>query len=314
MPRRTCITVILLVLLAAALPATPTHAQGGPTFDLRPIWEDGQTARYQSSTRQVTTMEMASHNARRTSVMDIQGELLWEVFEADDAGGGRCRITVEQLTVTATGPDGQSYTIDRNQAPEPMVMLQTLLRALMDHPVTVTVEADGSVSDVQGWKAVKRAGGDAAQNLEAGDFRETAWELAPLMGGLADAVLGATWDNECQWSHEMGQLNLRNDYKLAGYEQIDGVDLLTIAMTSDVDVEVDRDKIPDRRQGMQMDLQFKGGSQSGQVYFDPARHEVFARHLARETRFQIDIQIRDRDIRQTITRNVITQVLRIDEQ
>lgn len=304
---------LLIVALVCSLGSTAL-AQG---FDLRPIWTQGQTATYQSTTRRVSTMQIKGPGIpadapTRSTVMVIDGRTTWEVVDPHPDGGGVCRMSMQDVSVELTNAGGQTYNVDRSQSPEALLPLQRFIRALMDHPVTVTVQPDGAVGKVEGWKAVQNAGGEAAEDLEPEDFQEAAWELAPLVSGAAEATIGQSWSDRNQWSHDMGRVKLKTRYSLAGYEQIDGVELLSLTTDSDIDFDVDREQLPE--EGPDVDLKFKGGRQSGRVFFDPARHEVFARHIEQVLQFQMTLKLPDRRIEQHITQNQVTQVIRLDEK
>jgi hypothetical protein len=310
-----------LLLVVAALLAAPDATTAQPaddapeSHDLRPLWEDGQTARYRSITRRLTTIEITGPNLDRTqqTVLHFQTDLTWHVTDADPDGGGTARMRIDDIQARLTNAAGTEYRVTPDEAPEQLQALQTLVRAMVGAEMTVEVADDGRITGVTGWKAIQRQGGEAAAQLKEVDFIEMASELAVLVGGAADRQPGARWDADFAWDHELGTLQLETDYELESVERVAGVPLAIVAGESDVDfqVDVERASQPD---GPKVDVRFEGGSQTSQIFYDLTRHEVAGRNLDRTLRFKVTLSFQGRQIEQHREARESTQVLRLAEE
>lgn len=310
---------MMLMMFAAPDAFGQAEPPARPTANLEPIWEDGQTSRYQSVTRrqvdQVRTIMGKTNKSRQLMVFDAK--VKWEVLDAAEDGGGEVEMKIESLEMKMTGPDGKTYSASAKNADEPLASAQSLMKGLTSRPVKMRVAADGTIERVRGWEALADAAGDAGDSLTEQDFRELAVELALLPGGKAEATRGTTWEQAFNWSHEMGELKLDTEYKVVALERVAGVPLANVQAKSEVDFEIDREKFGQLGQGGQgpkVDLKFRGGKQVGQIMFDLSRHEIVGHNINRQLKFQMDLDYKGRSFRQEMTHSMNTQVIRLDEK
>ncbi len=81
---------------------------------------------------------------------------------------------------------------------------------------------------------------------------------------------------------------------------------------SDLDLEVDRSKIPD--DAPPIDVKLRDGSVQSQVMFDLQRHEAVGRNSVQKTDIDVTIRFPQQSIHQRIQRTTQSQMLRIAEE
>jgi len=310
--------VLSLALLLSVLVAMPASAQEEAVeqaietpVDLRPLWEDGQTAKYKSITRRVTAAQVRGMGKPRTSVMDVTAIVNWTVVDADPDGGGQCSMTVEDLSVEVTGPTGEKQSVTADRADEDLKPVQELIRGMIGKPVTVQVAGDGTITSATGWQAIRNASGDAGKNLTENDFIESAAELAPIAGAPSAADVDATWTEKFNWDHEMGKLHLDSSFEVTGIESVVGIGLVTVESESEMTFTPDQSKIANER--AQTELKLVKGGEKQSIMYDLSRHEVVGRDTTRALIFQMDLEFEGRKFQQVIQQQLRTQVLRMEE-
>lgn len=302
----------LLATIGALLIVSLASAQEIETpIDLRPVWQDGQTAKYKTITRRVTAAQVRGVGKPRTSVMDVTSIVNWQVVNANPDGGGKCVMTVEDLKVEVTSSSGEKKTVTKDRADEELKSVQQLIRGMIGKPVTVQVAKDGRVTSASGWQAIRNASGDAGKNLSETDFIESATELAPLTGGKQDADMAGKWSEKFTWDHEMGDLHLDSDFKVTGIESVAGIGLVTIEGESKTTFTPDNAKL--NKGGPQVNLKLAKGAEKQSIMYDLSRHEVVGRDVTRSLIFQMNIEYEGRKFQQIIQQQMRTQVLRMDE-
>lgn len=302
-----------VITVLCLLPGAPAAAQDEASFDLRPMWEKGQTARYQVVTSRLNTIELSGLPGgakTRQTAMRITAEATWQVLDADSNGGGICRMTVEKMQMELTGPEGQKLSTDQRGGDKELAAVQKLIKALTDKPVELTIKPDGQIDQVRGFAAVQRAAGPAGEQLEERDFREMAGELAVIIGGTENARPGRTWRQKFKWSHDAGDLILDSQYKLLGVELIEGIPVAMINRESDIDIELDKSQMPP---DAPIKVKSSEGEQTTQIMFDLSRHEVVGRNIDRKLEVAVQLSLAGRSVTQSIREQLNTQVLRIAE-
>lgn len=320
MPRiaPTALSLAVIATFFAFLAAGPAMAQQAarPMVNLKPVWEEGQTSRYKSTTRRQIQREVVGQDVKQNQLLVFEAELTWKVIEADEQGGGEVEMKIDDLSMKVTEGKGKTYTATPNRADEQLAAAQALLKGLTSKPVRMTIGPDGSVERVSGWKSLANAAGDSGESLTETDFKELAVEIALLPGAMAEAAVGQTWDETFEWSHEMGQMELETQYKLVALERVAGVPIADIQAASEIDIELDREKFakPGGADGPKVDMKFNGGKQAAQIMYDLSRNEVVGQNISRRLQFQVDVSYRGRSFKQLLTHSMNTQVIRLDEE
>jgi hypothetical protein len=313
MSSRPIIRLLAFGAMLCALPLASADAQEAQSFDLRPMWQEGQTARYQVVTSRLNTIELSGLPGgakKRQTAMRISAEATWQVLEVDPDGGGICRMTVEKMQMELTGPEGQKLSTSQQGGDKELQAVQKLIKALTDKPVELVIDSNGQIDQVRGFQAVQRAAGPAGEQLEERDFREMAGELAVVIGGVDDAKPGRTWRQKFKWSHDAGDLVLDSRYKLLGVEQIEGIGVAMINRESDIDIELDKSQMPP---DAPIRVKTSEGKQTTQIMFDLSRHEVVGRNIDRKLEVAVQLSLAGRSVTQSIREQLNTQVLRIAE-
>lgn len=309
-----CLALALACLTAVAAPAraqATTADAPAAAVALRPIWTEGQTSRYQTDTRRVTVMQIKGIGKPRKTIMDVQAKYTWQVVKADPAGGGTCRLTVDEMKVVMTDAQGKKHEVTATRAEKSLSGVQQLVKAMQNKPLTCQVASDGTISSTSGWQAIRTAAGDAGKNLSEADFIETATDLAVMPGVPASAMPGATWDKQFTWDHEVGKLSLDNTYKLLAVESIEGVPVAMVDRQSELDLTVDPKKLPDNQN---VTLRVTKADAAAKIMFDMSRNEVVGQYSVRALQFQMQLRHEGRQFTQVIQQQLSTQVLRIEEE
>ncbi len=311
MLHRIIAALAVALLLAPLAPAQDIAGAVPDSIDLRPIWQTGQTSRYRLSSERLTTAQVLNVGKPRSTGMKVLADVTWQVTDADPDGGGACRMTIDRMVMLVSDAQGQKAKITRDSAPEKLKSAQTLLRAMIDKPLTVKVAPDGSVRDVAGWESIRNNAGEAGKNLTESDFVETATDMALLVGGTAAADVGDAWNEDFNWSHEMGELQLDTTFKLQGIEAIAGIPIATIQADSKVNVAFDKQKLA---KANDVKVKLKKGQETGQIIYDPTRHEVVGRNTDRDLVFEMKLNVSGRQFTQVIEQRLNSQVIRLEEK
>lgn len=309
MHHRTLLTMLTAALTVSSLAlAEPT----ADTVDLRPMWHDGQTARYEATTTRHTTTELSAGGQNRTTQMKVEtnATVTWRVTKADQEGGGVGEMTVEAMRIAMTGPDGQTLSMDdRGKGDDRLKPLAELLKAMRGTPVTIHVSPTGQITRTSGWKAIRTNGGEAAAKLEERDFVEMASDLAWLVGGAADRKPGDTWKEKFNWSHDAGDLQHDSRYRFEGVEEITGVPIAMVTRSAKLKL------VPKQRDGgPPMTVRMTKGEQNSQMMFDLTRHEIVGQNVDRTLGVHIEITLGNRKLTTRVTEQVNSQLLRVEEK
>jgi hypothetical protein len=309
MHHRTLLTLLAAVLTVSSLALAQPAAE---TVDLRPMWQDGQTARYDATTTRRTTTELSAGGQNRTNETKVEmtATVAWRVTKASKEGGGVGEMTVEAMRFAMTGPDGQTLSMDdRGKGDDRLKPLAALLKAMRGTPVTIHVSPTGQITKTSGWKAIRTNGGQAAEKLEERDFIEMATDLAWLVGGAADLKPGATWTEKFNWSHDAGDLLHDSRYRFEGVEEIAGVPVAMVTRSAKLKL------VPKQRDGgPPMTVRMTRGEQNSQMMFDLTRHEVVGQNVDRTLGVHIDITLGNRKLTTRVTEQVNSQLLRVEEK
>ena len=297
-----------LLVSVAALPAQEATEPAEKSWDLRPVWQEGQTSRYRVVTERASITQ-ASGQERSTS-MRVEADMNWKVTRPNPDGGGEVEMSVERISLKITGPNDQTLETTDRGGDEQLEDYHQFLQALVGPRMIVQVAADGTIASISGWEAVKNNGGAAGEQLTENDFQETAYELAPLAGGAADLLPGANWQQQFQWRHEIGPMDYDSRYELTGVEHLAGIPIGIINRTSRINVTPELPETADASS----DVRITQAEETAQILFDFSRQEVVGQNIDRLLSIDITISVQGRSITLSRTETVNTQVLRIAEE
>lgn len=298
----------VVVLMSGA--AFAADAGGG--VDLRPIWKQGQASRYQLTQMEVTRMAIEGIGQPQESTTQITGQISWKIDRVDENGGGVAIMTMDTLTMKMTGPDGQVIEVSERKADSPAAKaLQPWINAMVGSPLKVTVEADGKIGTVDGWRAIAQKAGEGSK-IDELYFQEVAMDLAVLVGGKKDQQPGATWNHRYTGSHRLGKVDYDNRYELSGIEQIAGVPIAVVQRTSKMKFEPDLTDLP--ADAPKVNVKTRQASNTSQIMFDTTRHEIVGMNIDQALEIEIGVNVSNRNIIRTTSESTSTQLLRIEEK
>ena len=281
-------TLAPLLLILALLVALPAAAQDAEPTNLRPKWTVGQSAAYDfwGKTQKEETAQILGQEQSETTTFISEGKVTWRVDAVNDDGGATCTMQLTKITFTIKAGKNDPITMDSDNPTGDRPAFDSLMSAMTQTPLTVTVNADGTIDKVEGIDKLNAAAGDEAVEAdivpEELDFKETASDLATLISAPANATPGQTWNATNTWNHEAIFPNAETKAKwdttftFDSVGVIAGVHIATIKTKSDVDIQVDLSEIPEG--GPDIDIQISDTSASGEVLFDLSRNEAVARN------------------------------------
>lgn len=281
-------TFSLLLVAFVMLVPTITHAQDDQPVILRPKWTVGQNATYDfwGKTQKKETAQLFGQEQSETTNFISEGQVHWRVDAINDDGTATCTMQLKTIKFTIAAGPNDPKTFDSENPSGEAPAFDSLMAAMTQSPLTVTVNADGSIGKIEGIDELATAAGDDAAEAdiipEELDFRETASDLATLISAPASATVGQTWNTTNTWNHEDVFPNADTKakwdttYTFDSLGQIAGVPIATIKTESEVDIEVDLSALPE--EAPDIDVQISDVAASGEVFFDLSRHEVVARN------------------------------------
>lgn len=307
---------LTLLAMGLAVAVAPAHAQD-EAHDLRPIWRTGQKSTYEGKSVRSSrrTLSIPGVPAQEVSTaFAVTSEIEWEVTKADPDGGGVASMTVTDLTMTLTDARGEDHKITKSSADEGYEPLQTLVKAMLDKPITVEVSPDGRIESIKGFKAIKNKAGDAGESLTERDFIETAYDLAVLVGGAEGVSPGDTWSDKPEWDHEFGSLRYDTDFTLNGVETIADIPVALVDAETKIKFKFDKSKLMEGNDGPDIGVKMKNGEQAGQIMFDMSRQEIVGAFFERSLEFEMNISAQGRTIKQLISNEYTSELVRKSER
>jgi len=284
---------------------------------LRPNFVEGRTATYEVWTLRETAnaFEVRGQQRDTTTRMEITGEMTWTVQRVRADGTATCELVYDWLAIELTGPDGATSSADSRKGKGDVPPLHAIITALSGSPLTFTVTAEGVVEDIKGVEAIRRAIGDQGNPPKEIDFIEAATDLALLAAAPEAAKPGDDWEVPFAWSHEMGTLNHETEYELVSVEEVAGLPLATVTATSELDLELDPEKLPPAGgNGPKVDVKLTDANKVEQILWDLSRHAAVGRNSVLQTTIQVNISFNGNQATRTVTERVQNQALRISEE
>jgi len=285
-PAKTLLFLLCALLLAS--PALTALAQDDEPVSLRPDWAVGQSSNYSfwSKMEKTETAQLPNGERSQTTTYVSEGETAWAVEQVNDDGTFACTMRITKLKITITAGEAEPVVIDSQNPTGASPLFDQLVGAMVQTPLTVRVNADGTVASVEGVDELTTAAGqdvaDAGAVPDELDFKETASDLATLMAAPAEATPGQTWSVKNTWNQDsvLPQLDATSQwdttFTFASMGTIEGVPVATIKTKSDVDIKVDLSQLPENE--AEIDVQIDRGKATGEIFFDLSRHETVARN------------------------------------
>lgn len=253
-----------------------------------PKWTVGQAATYTfwGKTTKDETGQILGQQQSETTTFLSEGTMIWRVDAINDDGSATCTMQLKKIVFTITAGENEPIVMDSgNPSGDPRrKAFDNLMSAMTSTPLKVTVNADGTIDKVEGIDDMETAAGNEAKEADIVpdelEFKETASELATLIAAPAGATVGQTWNASNTWNHEdiFPQADTKakwdTTFTFDSLGQIAGVPIATIKSKSDVDLQVDLSKLPDR--APDIDIRISDTDASGEVLFDLSRHETVA--------------------------------------
>lgn len=307
-------TILLTTFLALALPKPHSIAQEKPTgYNLAPKWTTGQTSRYNTTSTKLSTVKIEQLNRTVEQKVVSNATIKWTVTQANPDGGGTAEMIVENMSMAMTGPDGKTVEIDKNASEPRFANAVKIINAIIGSPLTVNVDANGTVTSVDGYQAIRsKAEIEKENTLDETEFKETAVDLAALSGGAPNRKAGDTWNTTNTWNHQMGKLTYNTTYTLAGVEKLADIPVAMINSEAKIDFQL---VLPERPEGApEVSVEMLEASQNSQLMFDLSRNELVGVNTNKTLVFQSTMSLGPRTINQNITEKVNSQIIRISEE
>ena len=283
---------------------------------LRPSWEAGQSARYSFWTQRRQDIEVRFDGNQRESGSTVvtEGELSWTIDSVGDDGSAEATMTLDWMTASITGDDGEVAVNDSRKGKGDIPPVQSLLKAMAGAPVSVSLRPDGSVSGVGGVGAIEAAVDVPEMVPDALDFQESATELATLAFAPELAAVGDTWGADFRWTHELGHLDQSWTYRLARVESLGGVDVAIVEGTGEVELDPDTLEAERPADAPPTDVRLELNRATQTIMFDLSRGEAVGRDGTLDTTLRVTVSLPNNRALKQVTREVErSQVLRIDE-
>lgn len=308
-PLRPLLALSLLVVAAA-----PARAQEDDGVRLRPAWTEGQTALYDFWTlrEQTATVSFRGREQTTSNTYESTGQTRWTVNEVRDDGTVEATMTLDWIRVAITGPNGQEAVNDTRRGSGDVPAYHELLSALTEVPVEVVVAANGVIEEVTNFDRIKsRYKGEGEFPLSEADFRESATDLAVVPGAPAVAEVGDTWKQTFDWSHELGTMEQRVTFRLAGVEDVDGIGLATVTGEGELRLDFDRSKLGEGAPDVTVRL--ADGDFQAQILYDLDRHEAVGRNSVQNETIEMTMKFPQATVNRRMEQRIQSQVLRVEE-
>jgi len=310
----------LLMLLVVGLSPMSLLAEDTSPIDLRPKWVEGQSARYEvwSSRTQQATVSLAGQSRTTNLKMVSLGEVDWTVDKVKADGSAQCTMTLDWLTLDYTPDDGKTLSNDSRKGSGDIEPFHALLKAMTGVPIKVSIASDGSVTKVQGMKAITARIKPELKEMvpDELDFIETATDLATLVAAPESIDVGKNWKTKLKWTWSdapfEGYIHHDMAYTLSSVEDVDGLPLAIIDGQSKLKLELDRSDLPESMPPF--DVKLAKGDLQTQIMFDLSRGEAVGRNSIQTTTIDVTIRAPNTTITRRVEETLQSQALRLEEK
>lgn len=316
---------ILTVALAANAVSSQAQDAEAPAaaIDLRPKWDEGQSARYEfwNLIEQSIDIELGKNKQTQSTTTEITGEVSWDVDRVAEDGTADCTMRLDWMLfeiTTSAGGQSETQVVDSRKSASPDTeVMHDLIKTMAAVPVKVKVAPDGHILEVEGMDAMKKKTDTPDAVPSELNFMETASDLAsitfaPEPGADGSVPLGKTWKADYRWDHELGETDQRWNYTLDRVEDIGGVSVAVV--TGEGKIKLDPE-LPDRpADAPSINVKMLRGEANNEVLFDLSRHEAVGRHSTAQEQIRVTMTFPDgRKFIRTMNETTTSQTLRIFE-
>ena len=286
-------TIVFTVLICNASLWSQTEVA---EYNLRPTWKAGQESKYEFWNRRdrKTTMRFNGKSRENSDRYISKGELVWIVDQVNTDGSSKCRMKYDWIEFTITSPTGEEVVVDsRKSSTGPLAPMSERLSALTSVWYTFSIAPDGTVTNVSGLNQLKAQMSNAESAPDELDFKESASDLAQLVGAPTELQVGGSWHEKFHWTNDLPLPNVKSfmnydiTYKLSSVENVEGIQLATIDGTGRMSLEVDRSTIP--AEAPPIDIKMTDSNFKTQILFDLNRHEAVGRNTTQNETININI-------------------------
>ena len=321
MMRRLLHLLAAVALLACLPPAAPAGAETAETaaeVSLRPDFVAGRacTYRFEGSRSQKADTSFGGRSQSATTEISSRGEMSWTVDRVKPDGGAECTMTLTWMALDVKAGPNPLQRNDSREGSGDIPLLHDLLEAMSGKPVTVVMNADGSVASVRGLDAIRAAAENPDMVPDERDFTQTATEAATLPFVPPVLPIGGEWKTSFTWRHELGDASQKWTNTLTAVETVEGVELAVVdqQLTAlSLDASPMAENLPPGAPVPSVRVTDSSGS--NRVLFDLTRDEAAARH--QRTFIAADLTIPLPDGTRAVTRfeeTATDQLLRISEE
>lgn len=264
--KRTALCLSLLGVLLTVAVAAESRAD----TVLRWKFNAGETIRYVMVQKMIMTQKMEGmpKGVPVTITMTQTADMSWAVQSVDADGVASITQTFDRMRMKMESPQGimLDYDSASDKEPEGMVkMFASVLKAMVNKPISMKVTPRGEVSDVH----VPQAMIDGFTKLPgmekmSGFFSEDTLKEMSGIGELPEEAVskGDTWTDEKEISFPMfGKMHVKVSNQYLGSETRDGKPLEKIAVTQEMDIKPGEEQAP-------FVVKMKVHKSSGTTYFD----------------------------------------------
>lgn len=302
-----------------------THAAHGQDgVALRGPDRVGQSSVYelQTDTVELRTTKVGEREASSRVDITSQTTARWTVESVAGDGSQVCKLEVLRI-VYERNEEGapEALRIDSSEAPgdDRLKLFYDTFRAVAETPMTVRLEADGSVVSLEGHDRILRRAPEEDLVPEQRRFELLAEQMALLPDAPESAEVGDAWERSFDAPGEtlaprLGTLHeVEAEYTLAEVGALEGVTIATVDVSRTFEAELDRSEIPPDAPPIR--LKVSDVTDSERVYFDLDRREVAARDGRSGALFTVTIQLPNGGpkVVQTMRTDSVSQTLRVEE-
>jgi len=321
MNRPTFYTLLLIILIIGGV-IRPTQAQDEnlvantppESFDLRPHWIEGQSARYSFNTARHEQVDMTFQGNERSaeSLFKSRGEATWEVESVEEDGSAVVSMTYDWLVLEYESSEGPNQVFDSREPRQKDEPLSHLVHDISSHTFEMHYEPDGSIDEIRGVDELINQAEMPDLMPDERDFYESFTGLICPPKAPQDARLGDSWEDQYVWNHRVGEMKYDTTYTVANYELIEGIPVVTILAEADLELIPDPEKMP-APPDARVRAKLEEGNMTVTSLYDLSRQEIVGQHESKTTVYTLKLSSADINLTQRLTTNVQSQTIRIEE-
>ncbi len=206
---------MISLLTVTALLAPRLAAQ---TVDLRPKLVEGNSTWYETVQTSTSAMRSPSVGIDREETSSLTTRMRLTTVEIDPNGGGEMEAVIDRVTVKSPIGGGADFDSDTTPDTDAGNPIAPAMRTLVDHPITLRVDAEGIITEIRGLEGLFPRGptGAALNGMFGPDAMKQMFQPVVATGSGRNSArrVGSSWSTTSELNLPTGKVKMNATHTL----------------------------------------------------------------------------------------------------